>query len=683
MADFSAIEAKVIAWLADEKWRAEVFKNGGDIYCASASQMFHVPVEKHGVNGHLRQKGKIAELALGYGGSVGALKAMGALEMGLSEDELQPLVDSWRTANPNIVRLWWDVDSCIKQTVKERSAAETHGIKFSYQSGMLFIHLPRGRRLCYVRPRIGENRFGGESVTYEGTGSTKKWERLESYGPKFVENIVQAIARDILFYAMTTLSHCFMVATVHDEIIMEADRRVRRQGNHGTGIAARDEFQRLLADCEDGKIDIVLCKSISRFARKTVDLLNTVRHLKDLGIEVRFEKGNINSLSGDGELMLSILAGFAQEESRSISENVKWGTRKRFEQGLPNGHFHIYGYRWEDDRLVIEPQEAEIVKLIYDNFLNGLSAESTEKQLEEMGVRSYKGMHFGNSSIRHILSNITYTGNLLFQKEYFSDPITGKSKINRGELPQYFAENTHEAIIPMETFQAVQNERKQRRELGALANWSIPTSCFTSRIKCGICGKSYRRSGKRRRKDPNEVYYIRICRNKSDKGSKFCDSKSIPEKMLKAVCAKVLGTEEFDEQQFSDKIKEITVVGNDTLTFHFYDETVLNKQWKSTARTDWWTEERRAKWGELHKSKASNPNKRQFYGFTGLIKCGQCGENFRCRTTELKSGIQSRSWRCFRACGNISIRDDILRQMVCEVLQISDFSEEIPDSQIE
>ena len=226
VADFSAIEARVIAWLAGEKWRAEVFKNGGDIYCASASQMFHVPVEKHGVNGHLRQKGKIAELALGYGGSVGALKAMGALEMGLSEDELQPLVDSWRTANPNIVRLWWDVDNCVKQTVKERSSTETHGIKFTYKSGMLFIHLPSGRKLCYVRPRIGENRFGGESVTYEGTGSTKKWERLESYGPKFVENIVQAIARDILFYSMTTLSHCFMVATVHDEIIMEADRRM-------------------------------------------------------------------------------------------------------------------------------------------------------------------------------------------------------------------------------------------------------------------------------------------------------------------------------------------------------------------------------------------------------------------------------------------------------------------------
>ncbi|HCI59342.1 MAG TPA: hypothetical protein DE313_00835 [Ruminococcus sp.] len=221
VSDFSAIEARVIAHIAGEAWRTEVFKNGGDIYCASASQMFHCKVEKHGENAHLRQKGKIAELALGYGGAVGALKAMGALEMGLSEDELQPLVDSWRSANPNIVKLWWDVDRCVKETVKKRTVTQTHGIKFIYQSGMLFIQLPSGRRLSYVKPRIGENKFGGESVTYEGTGSAKKWERIESYGPKFVENVVQAISRDILCYAMKMLSKCFIVGHVHDEIIIE------------------------------------------------------------------------------------------------------------------------------------------------------------------------------------------------------------------------------------------------------------------------------------------------------------------------------------------------------------------------------------------------------------------------------------------------------------------------------
>lgn len=226
VADFSAIEARVIAWLAGEKWRIEVFKNGGDIYCASASQMFGVPVEKHGINAHLRQKGKVAELALGYGGSVGALKAMGALDMGIEENELKPLVDSWRLTNPNITRLWWNVDQVIKTAIKEKTSIQTHGLSFIYKSGFLFIELPSGRRLAYVKPKIGENIFGGESVTYEGVGATKKWERLESYGPKFVENIVQAIARDILCYAINTLSHYSIVAHVHDEIIIECNRDV-------------------------------------------------------------------------------------------------------------------------------------------------------------------------------------------------------------------------------------------------------------------------------------------------------------------------------------------------------------------------------------------------------------------------------------------------------------------------
>ena len=221
VSDFSAIEARVLSFLAGESWRLKVFAENGDIYCASASAMFHVPVEKHGQNAHLRQKGKIAELALGYGGSVGALKSMGALEMGLAEEELQPLVDAWRTSNPNIVQLWWDVDNAVKTTVRQRLDTETHGIRFRYRSGMLFIVLPSGRQLCYVKPKMGTNKFGGESVTYEGVGSTKKWERIESYGPKFTENIVQAISRDILMYAIRTLSHCFIVGHVHDELIIE------------------------------------------------------------------------------------------------------------------------------------------------------------------------------------------------------------------------------------------------------------------------------------------------------------------------------------------------------------------------------------------------------------------------------------------------------------------------------
>lgn len=229
VADFSAIEARVIAWFAGEEWRQKVFAEGKDIYCASASQMFGVPVEKHGVNGHLRQKGKIAELALGYGGSVGALKAMGALEMGLAEEELQPLVQAWRDANPNITKLWWDVDRAAMDAVRYKYETETHGITFTYKSGMLFITLPSGRRLAYVKPKIGENQFGGDCITYEGVGGTKKWERLNSYGPKFVENIVQATARDLLCYSMQTLRCCSIVMHIHDEVVIEADRRMSLQ----------------------------------------------------------------------------------------------------------------------------------------------------------------------------------------------------------------------------------------------------------------------------------------------------------------------------------------------------------------------------------------------------------------------------------------------------------------------
>ena len=222
VADFSAIEARVIAWLAGERWRNDVFATHGKIYEASASQMFHVPIEEVTKGSPLRQKGKIAELALGYGGSVGALKAMGALEMGLSEEELRPLVSAWRSANPNIVRFWWDVDRAAMKAVRDRTVTETHSIRFGYQSGMLFITLPSGRRLSYVKPRIGTNQFGSDCVTYEGVGGTKKWERIESYGPKFVENIVQAISRDILSYAMQTLRHCSIVMHIHDEVVIEA-----------------------------------------------------------------------------------------------------------------------------------------------------------------------------------------------------------------------------------------------------------------------------------------------------------------------------------------------------------------------------------------------------------------------------------------------------------------------------
>lgn len=226
VADFSAIEARVLSWLAGEEWRMEVFEQGGDIYCATASRMFGVPVEKHGVNSDLRQKGKQAELACGYGGGVGAMIAMGAVDMGIPEEELDGIVKAWRSASPNIVRLWWNVDRAAKTAIKEKTTTTSHGLKFSYQSGFLFITLPSGRNLAYVKPRMGENKFGGESITYEGVGATKKWERLETYGPKIIENVVQGLSRDILMYAMKTLRHCSICMHIHDELVIEASPKV-------------------------------------------------------------------------------------------------------------------------------------------------------------------------------------------------------------------------------------------------------------------------------------------------------------------------------------------------------------------------------------------------------------------------------------------------------------------------
>lgn len=445
-------------------------------------------------------------------------------------------------------------------------------------------------------------------------------------------------------------------------------------GVTGTKAGAREEFNRMLADCKAGKIDIILTKSISRFARNTVDLLSTVRHLKELGISVQFEKERIDSLSEDGELMLTLLASFAQEEVRSLSDNVKWGTRKRFENGIPNGKFQIYGYRWDGDHLVIEPEEAKIVKLIYDNFLNGLSAETTEKQLAEMGVKSYKGQHFGNTSIRQILGNITYTGNLLFQKEYVVDPVSKKRKINRGELPQYWVENTHEAIIPMEVYQAVQTEKARRRELGALANWSINTSCLTSKIKCGCCGKSYQRSTRKGRKDPNANYTIWVCGTRKKSGNVLCRNKDIPETMIKQACTTVLGLDEFDESVFSEQIEYIEVPAPNEMLFYFKDGHTIPHHWESTLRKDCWTDERRAAKGRYVQAHQLSPNSSCF---TSRIRCDCCGENYRRRRSKHKDGSSDAVWRCASSgkCDNPSIKEETLTELCAKAMGMTAFDE--------
>jgi DNA invertase Pin-like site-specific DNA recombinase len=369
-------------------------------------------------------------------------------------------------------------------------------------------------------------------------------------------------------------------------------------GETGT-LKDRTEFQRLIADCEAGKIDVVLTKSISRFARNTVDLLETVRRLREIDVEVRFEEQNINSMSGDGELMMTILASFAQEESRSLSENVKWAIRNGFKEGKTNS-FCVYGYRWDGDKFVVEPEEAAIVRLIFANFLNGISAESTAKQLTGMGVKSYTGRdEFSATSVRAILRNDKYTGVLRLQKTYVLDHISHKYMINNGELPVYLVEDAHEAIVSKDDFNAVQAEQARRRSLGAHANPHILTSVLTSRVKCGNCGASFHR------RTENSKYKVWKCATKDAKGKAVCDMKLIPEPALRAVCAEALGLEEFDDGVFAARVEVITAHENNTLVFRFTDGTEATKVWyyNSTARKDCWTPERRAAWSEQLKNR--------------------------------------------------------------------------------
>ena len=451
----------------------------------------------------------------------------------------------------------------------------------------------------------------------------------------------------------------------------------------GTAIDRRPEFKRLLDDCEAGKIDIVLTKSISRFARNTVDLLETVRHLKELGIEVQFEKEHINSLSDDGELMLSLLASFAQEESRSISENARWAIQKRFEKGIPNGHFRVYGYRWKDDQLVPVPEEAAIVKRIYQNFLDGKSRLETEREFAAEGITTRDGCRWVDSNIKSVLSNITYTGNMLLQKEFIEDPITKKRRKNKGQLPQYFVENTHEPIIDMETFQYVQDEMARRRELGALANKSLNITCFTGKIKCGFCGKSFMHNTRKNRAqftttytDEDGMYTTWVCgsRKQKQKGDP-CKAKEIPDKILKACCAEVLGIDEFDDEVFAERVERIDVPDGGTLVFHFYDGTEVTKEWKSTAKQDCWTDEykdRQREWVRNYMAKGDG----RFSPFTTRIKCGCCGGSCR-RQVQGSSDGKIAYWRCSGGgatnCGIKGIREPELMEIAAGLMGLPEF----------
>ena len=390
-------------------------------------------------------------------------------------------------------------------------------------------------------------------------------------------------------------------------------------GISGTGIEKRNDFKRLLQDCEEGKIDIILTKSISRFARNTVDLLNVVRHLKELGIEVRFEKEGINSLTGDGELMLSILASFAQEEVISTSNNIKWAIKKKFESGKPQCRYKIYGYRWDGDNLVIEPEEAKIVKLIFQMYLNKVSAERMEIELKEMGVIATNGGYFNIGTIRDMLLNITYTGNLLLQKSYTPNPLVRRKVKNNGELPKYYVENNHEAIIPMEMFIQVQEERKRRKAEGQRANFGKNITCFSCRVKCPICGKNYMRNSRSKNSDGIKAH-IWTCGTRLTGGSKACPGKTINEIALKRVSAKVLGLDEFDSNAFDEQIKKVIVIGDDLLEFHFNDGKIISEKWEYNARKEYWTEEKRRERGEKLKKSWRMKNDKKSNNDTSITK---------------------------------------------------------------
>ena len=453
-------------------------------------------------------------------------------------------------------------------------------------------------------------------------------------------------------------------------------------GISGTKVN-RPEFQKMLAECEAGNIDIVLTKSISRFARNTVDLLETVRHLKELGIEVQFEKEHISSLSDDGELMLSLLASFAQEESRSISDNVKWGQRKRMEQGIPPGHFRVYGYHWEGDTLVPTPEEAVIVKRIFQNFLDGKSRLETEREFAAEGITTRDGCHWVDSNIKSVLCNITYTGNLLLQKEFTADPISKKKKKNRGELPQYFVPNTHEAIIDKETFDYVQSEMARRRELGPLANKALNTSFLTGKIKCAFCGQSYmhsQRLNRAKRTLQPEKMETWSCGSRKKKGG-HCVGKEIPHRIILQEAASVMGLEAFDEQAFTEQMDHIEVTGARELTFHFRDGHTDIRHWVNTSKKDCWTVEYRAEASAYRRSHQAL-GKKGSSCFTSKIKCGACGNNFQHQTRRYRDGNVG-VWTCATkrsqadACSMGTVREDVLKELCCDALKMEAFDPQI------
>lgn len=405
-------------------------------------------------------------------------------------------------------------------------------------------------------------------------------------------------------------------------------------GISGTSRNGRDEFNRMLEACENGLIDIILTKSISRFARNTVDLLTVVRKLRALEVEVRFEKEHINTMSEDGEFMLTILAAFAQEEARAVSTNVKWALRNGYSQGKYHGT-KIYGYRWNGAEYVIEPKEAEVVRLIYNNYLAGISAEKTKRQLDDMGILALNGGDFNVSVIREILSNITYTGDILLQKSFIRDDIEKRKVKNSGELTQYLVKNAHEPIISREVYRKVQDEICRRRELGQLANTGVRLYCFSTKIRCGKCGKNFTHNF--RSKTKQEIW---CCNTKRRYGAGACTAKDIPDIQLKRTLADILKLDNFDEKVFLDLVAYISVPDDWIIRVHMKDGLVIEKKWENTARKDCITPELRRKLALSHSIGQGHGHRSWL---AGKIKCGKCGRFFHKRYRKPNKTIY---WRC-------------------------------------
>lgn len=450
------------------------------------------------------------------------------------------------------------------------------------------------------------------------------------------------------------------------------------EGITGTIAEKRDTFQELLADCDAGKIDLILVKSISRFARNTVDLLEAVRHLKDIGVEVYFEREKISSFSGDGELMLTLLASFAQEESRSMSENIRWAYQKMYQNGKPHYRFRILGYDWDGDKMVVNEEEAKTVRRIYDEYLAGEKLEDIADRLYADGCYSINDKKIAPAQVHKILTNVTYTGNLLCQKTYVTDPITKVSKRNKGELPQYYIEGFCEPIVDMETFEAVKVEMERRHIF--FGEWRNNSNyghfALSGKIKCGHCGRSFnRRMRKENQCGLRTVYWT--CRSAVQYDG-CTNSKSLPMSELTKILCELLDMDEWDEQTIADNIEKIIVPEYGRLIFHLKSGEVIERTWVSNARSESWSEARKK---NMTKKMHQYHMKKTVFG--DMIRCGCCGEYIR-KYTERYKGVMTNYWKCVNkedGCKQWGIREEFLKGMIAEVLGFDEFDiEKVKDT---